>query len=107
MAAIRVELEQLGQGQFVEIRDPKFLPWGVQRNLAISLKDESIQSQMEFAEKLSVLLIRNGYVLDEDDKPVQFPLTDSSVQNVPAVVIEAVAAKFGEVRKKGNDLPNA
>lgn len=106
MANIRIEIEALGAGQYVEIRDPKFLPWGVQRDLASSLKGDSMDSQMEFAEKLAVKLIKGGNVLNEDGATVVFPLTSETVIDVPAVVIEAVGAKFAELRKKGADLPN-
>lgn len=104
---IRIDLtEQLGEGQYVEIRNPKLLPWGVQRELTSALKDNSLESQTLFAEKLAVRLIKSGYVLNEDGQPISFPLTDESVQFVPGVVVEAVASEFAKIRSKGADLPN-
>ncbi|UJF36629.1 hypothetical protein [Paenibacillus hexagrammi] len=104
---MRVDITVLGEGQFVEIRNPKLLPWGIQRDLTNSLKDNSTESQMAFAEKLAVVLIRSGHVLDENGTPVQFPLTHETVSYVPSPVVEAVAVAFAEARKGSADLPNA
>lgn len=106
MATIKIDLEnELGVGQYVEIRDPKFLPWGVQKQLQTSLKDNSVEAQVDFAEKLAVALVKNGNVFDEDGNAIQFPLNTDSITKLPAVVVEAVALKFGEIRGKGPDVP--
>lgn len=105
MALIKIDLaDTLGEGQYVEIRNPKLLPWGEQRKLQSSLKDESIDSQVAFAEQLTVSLVKNGNVFDEENNPIQFPLNNDSVAKLPAVVVEAVAQKFAEVRGKGADV---
>ena len=100
MALVHIDLtEQLGDGQFVDIRDPRLLPWGVQKKLQSSLKDQSMDSQIAFAESLTVELVKQANVSDEDGNPIQAPFTAESVANVPAAVIEAVALKFAEMRK--------
>lgn len=106
MALIKIDLSaQLGDGQYVEIRDPKMLPWGEQKKLQSAIKDDSVDSQIAFAEQLAVSLTKNGNVFDENGNPVAFPLTSESAANVPAIVIEAIAAKFAEIRSKGADVP--
>jgi hypothetical protein len=103
---IKIDLsEQLGEGQYVEIRNPKVLPWGEQRKLQAALKDNSVESQIEFAEQLAVSLAKNGNVFDENGNPVTFPLTSESLANVPAPVIEAIAVKFAEIRGQGANVP--
>jgi hypothetical protein len=102
MAFIRIDLtEQLGAGQYVEIRDPRLLPWGTQKRLQQILKDESIESQLTLAENIAVELIRGGHVLDENHVPIAFPLNGNDMERVPAVVIETVVQKFAEIRKSG------
>lgn len=105
MANIRIDLTNLGENQYVEIRDPKFLSWGKQRELTQSLKDDSTESRMAFAEKLAVVLIRSGFVLDEDGNTIQFPLTDETVGNIPSLVVEAVGSTFADIRKSSS-VPN-
>lgn len=49
--AIRVDIEALGEGEFVEIRDPKFLSWGLQKQITtIILEDINTAAQLDVAE---------------------------------------------------------
>jgi hypothetical protein len=96
---MRIEFtEQLGDGQFVEIRDPRKMSWGQQKQITSALQDDTIYGQLETAERIAVAMVRSGYVLDADDKPVAFPLTAENVVGVPSVVIEEVAKKFAEIK---------
>lgn len=97
---MRIDFPQLGNGQFVEILDPKKMSWRAQKELTAAMKDESIAAQLEVAELIAVALIKKGYVLDAHDEPVTFPLTEESLVRVPAIVIEEVAKKFAEVRSE-------
>lgn len=106
MALIRIELtEQLGEGQYVEIRNPKTLPWGEQKKLQLSLKDQSMESQVAFAEQLAISLAKNGNVADENGNPIQFPLTGESLNDVPGAVLDAIALKFADIKKQGANVP--
>lgn len=97
---MRIDLsERLGEGQFVEIRDPNKLTWGQQKSIASALSDDSLSGQLETAERIAIALIKGGYVLDADDKPVTFPLTEQNVGDVPGAVIEEVASAFAEAKK--------
>lgn len=97
--SIRIELtEQLGDGQFIEIRDPRKLSWGAQKAITNTLGDGTTTEQVAAAEKMAISLISTGYVLDADNKPVDFPITAENIENVPAVVVEEVLKKFAALR---------
>jgi hypothetical protein len=95
---MRIELTELGDGQFVEIRDPKTLSWGAQKAITATLKDNSIDAQLDVAEAISIRLIKSGHVLDELGAPLMFPLTVDSIGNAPATLIETVAKEFATAR---------
>jgi hypothetical protein len=96
---VRIDFPELGEGQFVEIRDPKYLKWKEQKEISKSFTEGDADAQLSSMEKLALALIKNGYILDEDNRPIQFPLNEQTIQDVPAVVIEAVILKFGELKK--------
>lgn len=93
---MKIELPELGEGQWVEIRDPKRMSWGKQKQIAATVKEKEIATQLDATELLAIALVKAGYFLDEDDKPVQIPLSLDNILNVPAVVIEKVAAAYAE-----------
>jgi hypothetical protein len=95
---MKIELTELGEGQFVEIKNPKVLSWGQQKKITSAMKDESMASQLDVAEVLTLSLVKGGYVLDENNQPVAFPLTTESIEVLPALVIEKVAGAFAEAR---------
>lgn len=106
MATIRIDLtEKLGEGQYVDIFDPKDLPWAEQKKLQSTMKDNSIESQGEFAEYLAIILTTNGNVFDWKGNAMVFPMTKESIGNIPAIVIEEIVKKYVEVRSKGADIP--
>jgi hypothetical protein len=105
--AIRVDIAELGENQYVEIRDPKFLSWGLQKQItSIVMSDAKTDAQLDVAEMVAVAIIKNGNVLDEDGDPVVFPLTEETVKNCPSVVIEVVTAKFTELKNMKVDRKN-
>lgn len=93
---MKIELSELGEGQWVEIRDPKRISWGKQKQIAATVKENEISTQLDATELLAIALVKAGYVLDEDDKPIAFPLTQEKIIDVPSVVIEKVAAAYAE-----------
>lgn len=97
---MKIELTELGAGQFVEIKNPKVLSWGQQKKITSAMKDDSLASQLDVAEVLTTSLVIGGYVLDENDKPVAFPLTAESIEDLPAIVIEKVAGAFADARSE-------
>lgn len=97
---MRIELNEIGQGQHVEIKSPKTLSWGTQKKITSAMKDDSLASQLDVAEVLAITLIKGGYVLDENNAPVPFPLTAESVELLPALVIEKVAEAFADARSE-------
>lgn len=97
---MKIELTELGEGQFVEIKSPKTLSWGTQKKITSAMKDDSIASQLDVAEVLTITLVKGGYVLDENNQPIPFPLTVESVELLPAVVIEKVAEAFASARSE-------
>ncbi|GEM_PF-6522994 len=97
--AIRVDIEALGDGQFVEIKEPKFLSWGLQKQITtIVLSDVSSSSQLDVAEMVAIAIIKSGNIEDEDGALLVFPLTEETVKTCPSVVIEAVTLKFSELK---------
>lgn len=103
---IRIDLsEQLEPGQYVEIRDPRALPWGTQREIATIMKDETVDSQLDAIERMVLILVKGMNLNDEDGNPIALPLDTAKVRQMPGPAVEAVAAKFAEVRSKGADLP--
>jgi hypothetical protein len=97
---MKIELTELGEGQFVEIKSPKTLSWGTQKKITSAMKDDSLASQLDVAEVLTITLVKGGYVLDENNQPITFPLTAESVELLPAVVIEKVAGAFADARSE-------
>lgn len=97
---MRIDFPELGEGQFVETKNLMAYKWKKQKAIASKTISDDISSQMNAAETLALDLIKGGYLLDEDDKPIQFPLTAETVGDVPAYVIQVVNIKFGEARKK-------
>lgn len=95
---MKIELHELGNGFHVDIKDPKRMSWKEQKQITASFKDESVSSQLDVAEQIAISLIKGGYLLDENDRPISFPLTAETVNDVPAVVIEKVASKFAELK---------
>jgi hypothetical protein len=96
---IRIDFPELGEGQFVEIKDPKFLPWGLQKEITgIIMDKKEASAQLDIAEKVTVALVKSGNILNEDGVPFTFPLTASMIPNVPAIVIEKVSQKFAELK---------
>lgn len=95
---IRIEFPDLGDGQFVEIRDPKYLKWKEQKEISKTFDEQDMEAQLSATEKLALALIRNGYILDEENKPFQFPLNENTIQDLPAIVIEEVAKKYAELK---------
>lgn len=107
MKLIRVDLTQeLGEGQYIEIRDAKQLPWGEQKKLVAAMKDQNdVNSRIDFAETLVISLIRNGNIFDENGNPISLPITKDTIDLVPAEVFEVVSAEFTKARTKGADVP--
>jgi hypothetical protein len=95
---MKIELLELGEGQFVEIKNPKVLSWGQQKKITSAMKDDSMESQLDVAETLAITLVKGGYVLDENNQPIAFPLTAESMDLLPALVVEKVASAFAEAR---------
>jgi hypothetical protein len=94
---MRLEFKELGEGYFVEIKDPKKLKWKEQKAITAAFVDETLSSQLTVAERVAIALIKSGYMLDEDtNAPIQFPLNEESVGEVPSIVIEKVSAAFAE-----------
>lgn len=89
---------ELGADQFINMRDPKLLSWKTQKAIGAAAKDEGMESNLRVAETLTIALVVNGNVLDENGAPVSFPLNAETVDRLPAVVIEKVAEKFAELK---------
>jgi hypothetical protein len=64
------------------------------------MKDDSMASQLDVAEVLTLSLVKGGYVLDENNQPIVFPLAADSIEQLPAIVIEKVAGAFAEARNE-------
>jgi len=102
MAKIRVNIEALGADQFVEISDPKFLSWGLQKQITtIVLADVNTAAQLDVAEMVAIAIIKSGNIADEEGALLVFPLTEETVKTCPSVVIEAVTSKFSELKTAG------
>jgi len=101
---MRIALDELGAGQFLEIRDPNRLSWGLQKKLSqvMSTDEDDVSSKVESAEILAIALIKAGNVLDWDGNPIVFPLTSVTVADLPAEALVAVVKEFGKLRE-GND----
>lgn len=99
---IKLEFADLGDGQYVEIKDPKRLKWGEQKSIVSAFKDESVSAQLDVAERIAIALVKNGYLLDDENRPIAFPLTAETVGNVPAVVIEVVSKAFADAKKEAS-----
>ena len=105
--AIRVDVPALGEDQFVEIKDPKFLAWGLQKQITTIVIDHATSaSQLDVAEIVAVELIKNGNIVDEDGNLLVFPLTAETVKACPSAVIEAVTIKFSELKNLKVDRKN-
>ena len=106
--AIRINLPEMGEGQYIELKDPKFLSWGVQKEITSLVVGEEgkTSAQLDVAEKIAIALIKTGFVLDEDGNQVAFPLTAETVMNCPSPVIEAATTKFAELKGVGTDRKN-
>lgn len=105
--AIRIDLPELGDGQYVDIRDPKFMTWGVQKRIAAAYKSNDIEANLTVAELVTLGLIKGGYVLTEDGTPFVFPITEENIKDIPAIVIEKAAEKFAELKSGGTDRKNS
>lgn len=106
--AIRVDIDVLGENQYVEIKDPKFLSWGLQKQITtIVIADTTTASQLDVAEMVAVAIIKSGHILDEDGNLLTFPLTEETVKNCPSAVIEAVTLKFSELKNVMIDRKNS
>jgi hypothetical protein len=92
---MRIDFPQLGEGYFVEIKDPKKLKWKEKKEITKQYKEGDIPAQLDLSEYIAVVLIKSGYMLDEDKKPITFPLTADTVGDVPADVVEEVVKAFG------------
>lgn len=95
---MRIELNELGAGQHIELRDPKKLSWGAQKEIVNSM-DDTNSSNLDVAEKLFLALAKGGYLLDVDDKPVSFPVTSDVILLIPALAIERVTAEYSKTRE--------
>ncbi|WP_407310514.1 hypothetical protein [Desulfosporosinus sp. SB140] len=104
---IKIDLSELGEGQYVEIKDPKIMPYGFQKQLQEKFKNDSIDSIFGGTEFAVLKLIKNGYVLDEDDNPIPFPINAESLLLLPMLAINTVMLKYGEIAKQGANIPNA
>jgi hypothetical protein len=105
--AIRIDLSELGEGQFIEMKDPKFLSWGVQKEITATVMDKKEASaQLDIAEKITIALVKTGNVFNEDGMPINFPLTAESIKDVPAAIIEKVSTKFAEFKGQNPDRKN-
>lgn len=105
--AIRVDINELGENQYVEIRDPKFLSWGLQKQITnIVMGEANTGAQLDVAEMVAVAIIKSGNILDENGDPIVFPLTEETVKECPSVVIEVVTAKFTELKNLKVDRKN-
>lgn len=106
----RIDLPELGADQYVQIKDPKFLSWGVQKSITALVSDDKelkeIGSQLGIAEKIAVALIKEGNVLNEDGVPFVFPLNNETVLEIPSCIIEKVALKFAELKGATDDRKN-
>lgn len=103
---IRIDLPELGDDQYVEILDPKWLPWGAQKKFTAKLKDESLESYVESAEELALALIKKGNVVDENGVPFEFPLTSETITKFPALAIDKVLNKYKELSTVKVDRKN-
>jgi hypothetical protein len=100
----KIELTEIHEGAWIELKDVKRLSWKAQKEITSALVDESISSNLDVAERLSIALIKGGYLLDDENRPISFPLTPETIGNVPALVVEKVASKFAEL--KAASVPN-
>lgn len=95
---MKIELSELGEGQWVEMRDPKRMSWGKQKEIAATVKEDEISTQLDATELLAIALVKAGYVLDEDDKPIAFPLTKETIANIPSIVIEKISGEYAKAK---------
>lgn len=93
---MRIELPELGSGQWVEVKDPKRLPWGKQKQIAAVIKENDVATGLDATELLTIALVKSGYILDENDKPIEFPLTKETIAEVPSIVVEKVSVIYAE-----------
>lgn len=105
---MRIDFPELGDGQYVVLRDPKrSLPWGVQRKIGLLPKakddkgkeDVSEEGKFMLAEILTMALVKEAVLLDPDGKPIPLPLTEKTIGDVASEVIAAVLGAFGDSRK--------
>jgi hypothetical protein len=100
MANIRIELPELGDGFWVSIKHPNRLSWKEQKAITGAYGDGDVAAQLGVAERVAIAMIKEGYVLDDDNKPIQFPLTAETIDAVPAVVIEKATKAFADAKKE-------
>ncbi|MED1202565.1 hypothetical protein [Heyndrickxia acidicola] len=93
---MRIDFNGLGEGQYVELKSFNRLKWAEQKAISEEIKEGDVSSQLAVAEKIAIYLIKGGYLLDDDNKQIVFPLTEETVGEVPAEVIEAVVRDFSE-----------
>ena len=104
---IRVDIEALGEGQFVEIIEPKYLPWGIQKQVTTIVIEKTTNSaQLDVAELVAIEIIKSGNIVKADGQLVTFPLTADTVKDCPSAVIEAVTMKFTELKSVKPDRKN-
>jgi hypothetical protein len=97
---MRIELSELGDGFWIEVKDPKRLPWGKQKQIASVVKENDVATGLDATELLTIALVKSGYVLDENDKPIDFPLTTENIVDVPSLVVEKVSEIYAESKKE-------
>lgn len=97
---MRIDLHELGEGMHIVIKDPKRLSWKEQKEIIQAMGDGNDPAkQMESAEILAIALIKSGYVLDEDNHQIGFPLNKETVGRLPAVVVEKVLEAYAKEKK--------
>jgi hypothetical protein len=97
---MRIELDELGEGQWIEVKDPKRLPWGKQKQIATIVKEGDVATGLDATEILVMSLVKKGYVLDDDDKPIDFPLDVENISRVPSFIIEKISEIFSASKKE-------
>lgn len=93
---MRIDFPELSKSEHVVIRNLKRMSWGRKREIMEQMKDDSMFSQLNAAERITMMLITGGHILDENEMPINFPLNEQTVKDLPDCVVQRVVEEFSK-----------
>jgi hypothetical protein len=97
---MRIEFPEINPELWIELRDMKTLSWKERKTIqAVALKESEL-SGINMIEKYIISLATSGNILNSNNQPISFPLSQDGLEQIPGFIIEKLGFIVGEITKQ-------